>query len=213
MSESERHYILMSDIINSSSKESGLLMKVFKKVVTDTNQKFSAQILSPLTITLGDEFQGVVKSLKAAIAIIFYFDEQLLSYSPAFSVRHVLNYGAIGTPINSKQAHGMLGEGLSKARELLGEIKETHFEISIAGLNSELVNQLKLAFELYRSIYNSWSEEDKKVAFLFLKYKDYRLVAKEYQRDPSTMWRREKSLKIREFNAAKELIQLLTANG
>ncbi|MEM6524434.1 MAG: SatD family protein [Bacteroidota bacterium] len=212
MSQADKHFILMSDIINSSSKQGDSLMKAFKDVVADTNREFSGQIISPLTITLGDEFQGVVRDLQSAIDIIFYLDEQTLNHTPTFSLRHVVNYGSIKTPINPNNAHEMLGDGLTKARGVLNQTKDTHIEVVMAGLDPDMADKLGLAFELYRSLYNHWSKKDRKIAFLFLMHNDYRTVAKEYGRDPSSMWRREKSLKMREFYAAKKLIRKI-ANG
>ncbi|MEM7107082.1 MAG: SatD family protein [Bacteroidota bacterium] len=207
MSQANSHYILMSDIIDSSSKQGDSLMKAFKNVVAHVNREFSKQILSPLTITLGDEFQGVVSDLKAAIDIIFYLDEEVLDHTPTFSLRHVVNYGFIQTPINPTNAHEMLGDGLTQARRVLNQIKSTHADVVIIGLDAEVSHKLKLAFELYRSLYNDWTKKDRKIAYLFLKHNDYRTVATAYGRDPSSMWRRERSLKMREFYSAKKLIE------
>lgn len=203
----KNHFVLMADIIASSEKDSDQLMISFKKLVTKTNAHFSKSIISPLTITLGDEFQGITQDLKSAVEIIFYLDEQLLREDIDYNLRYIVNYGRINTEINKQTSYEMLGDGLTAARRMLSDIKSTPFEIRVTGIESNLQSKLNLAFELYRSVYNDWSGKDKKVVSLFLEYGDYRIVAEKYERDPSSMWRREKSLKIREFNASRKLIR------
>ena len=205
----EKHHILMADIIESSGKPGDSLMQTFKTEVKKVNKAFSEDIMSPLTITLGDEFQGVVKDMPAAVAIIFHLDQSLLRSDPGFKMRYVINYGVIETPVNGETAYEMLGEGLTKARLMLGRLKSTSHEVAVEGLEDKTTSTLNMAFELYRSFYNAWTGDDRVVAALFLEHADYRVVARKYDRNPSSMWRREKSLKMREFNTSKTLIQTL----
>ena len=61
------YFIVMGDIIKSSQYTYDEL-KTFRKVVDNINQDYD--LISPLTITLGDEFQGIVESLTQAVEII-----------------------------------------------------------------------------------------------------------------------------------------------
>lgn len=203
------NYIIMADIINSSDMPGKLLMNHFKDEVDSVNQKFTEKIISPLTITLGDEFQGIVKDLASAVEVIFYIDQRLLKNDLEFHLRYVVNYGVIDTAINSRNAYEMLGEGLTRARELLAEIKASENEILMAGIAEPTNAMLNMAFKLYRSLYNDWKKEDRAIAALFLEVEDYKIVANSFQRDPSTMWRRERSLKMNEFKTSRNLITAL----
>src|SRR2546421_13076826 len=98
--------ILMADIVESSKMEPGQLMADFKKVVELINEKHVKNILSPLTITLGDEFQGVINGAEAALQVIFNIEEELLKLTKPFKMRYVLVEGKIDTPLNRKNAHG-----------------------------------------------------------------------------------------------------------
>ncbi|WP_051052995.1 SatD family protein [Fulvivirga imtechensis] len=203
-----KHCIIMADIIGSSQQQGKLLMTHFKSVVNGVNTALKDKIRSPLTITLGDEFQGVVKDLDAAVEVIFWIDELMLSADPAYKLRFVVNYGAIDTAINEEVAYEMLGEGLTRARHLLGAMKSEDTEILINGIDDK-DDILNMAFKLYRSFYNDWLEKDRPVASTFLKIEDYKEVARIYKKDISTMWRREKSLKIDEFRTSRDLIRRL----
>lgn len=202
-------FILMADVIESSSYSGKNLMTNFKQMVASANKIFESNISSPLTITLGDEFQGIVKSLQHSIEIIFLLDELLLESKIDYRLRYVINFGEIDTPINKQSSHEMLGKGLTDARELLNEIKSMGANVLIKGLNSEKQAKLNLAFILYRSFYDDWNKKERKDAFDFLQNIDYKELARINKKAISTMWRRKKSLKIEDFKAARQLIKLI----
>ncbi|WP_416865528.1 MAG: SatD family protein [Imperialibacter sp.] len=77
----------MGDIVGSTSKNGAQLMMDFKKVIEATNKKLSDYILSPLTVTLGDEFQGVMMDLLSCLQAMFYLDELVVSLKQEFKIR------------------------------------------------------------------------------------------------------------------------------
>src|ERR1700679_127228 len=107
----------MADIINSREADQLLLMNNFGEVVSAINVSNKENLLSPLTITLGDEFQGITKGLKEAISVILNIEENIIITGNTFKLRYVIVEGAIDTPINSSIAYGMLGDGLTRARK------------------------------------------------------------------------------------------------
>ncbi|MCA6074609.1 SatD family protein [Fulvivirga sedimenti] len=207
------YLIMMADIIGSSREEGAALMNAFSGIVEAANKKFESGILSPLTITLGDEFQGIISDVQTATEIIFFIDEQCLIADPVFRLRYVLHYGEIQTPVNTIESYGMLGPGLTRTRELLGEIKNGDLEIVVSGLSAPNSKRLELAFRLYRAFYNDWHEKDLSVASDFIKHQDYKILSSMYGKDPSTMWRKEKTLKMKDFYASRELITLMASDA
>jgi len=202
------YFVLMGDIVGSSGKEGAKLMEDFKAVVASANANFSEQIYSPLTITLGDEFQGVVKDLPSVVCMLFYIDRELIDLTDPFRIRYSLEYGDIDTPINTRNAYGMLGEGLTNARKGLEELKgqRRHYRLKTGKFyTDEMLNGL---FELYDSMYSDWSEKDREYLSKFFEKDDYKWVSEKMFRDPSTVWRKRNSLKLNEFNTAKKLIEL-----
>ncbi|MEJ2004997.1 MAG: SatD family protein [Cyclobacteriaceae bacterium] len=204
-----KYVILMADIIGSSEYEGASLMDVFSAAVSRVNDRHRSCIRSPLTITLGDEFQGVVKDLPAAVDIIFDMDEQCLQMDPSFRLRYVIRLGEIDTVINHESSHGMLGAGLTAAREQLESMKKGDQEIAVRGFNSSACEELDLAFQLYRAFYSDWPEKDKTTALDFIRHRDYKTLAGMYGKDVSTMWRKERSLRMEDFYASRSLIKLL----
>jgi hypothetical protein len=206
--------ILMADILNSRSRNSNEIMSSFRRIVTEINESRHKQIMSPLTITLGDEFQGLISSVENAIGLIFEIEELIIKQDSHLKLRYVLNYGKIDTNINTKTAYEMLGPGLTDARTQLGYLKKDNYRFFIS-LNKEPRTDyyLNLAFTLYQSIVDAWKPKDLKIVSEFLTHLDYKEVAKKINTDTANAWRREKSLRINEYLATKELILYLASTN
>ncbi len=204
------YIILMADIIDSGRKNQKELMVNFKHVINEVNSLNSNLLLSPMTITLGDEFQGIVKNIESAVNLLFLIQEKTIKHKANFKLRYVIVEGAIETPINKKIAHGMLGEGLTQARKLLETNKEDvrnyQFKLRDEKKSEALVN----ALFLYQSIVDSWGmNKDEELIGTFLALDDYKLVAEKLDKTRSLMWKRRKSLRIDEYIAAKATINYI----
>ena len=202
--------VLMADIIGSTKKKSKSLMADFKNSVIYINKTNKRYILSPLTITLGDEFQGVVKDVQGAFKVMFDLELALMSLKRSFKLRYVIHEGRIETKLNRQRAYGMLGPGLTAARKQLNAMKssKTRFKIMLA--DPVLSSQLSLAMNCYQGITDQWTPAQQKVVVAFLdEHLDYRKVAAKLKKDPTTMWRRKKSLLVEEVDNLKKLISLI----
>lgn len=203
-----KYWILMADIVNSKQAVGKNLAVKFEKLVLYLNEAFATEISSPLTITLGDEFQGVIKSEDAGKRIILAAEEWLYRQEEIIQLRYVLHYGIIDTPINRNIAHGMLGAGLADARKRLNDMKNDRDRFWIKGsMQDDIVNKYWI---LYQSITDDWNLKDRQLAADFLELGDYKAVAARQKKDTSLMWRRNHSLKIREINILKTLLTGLT---
>lgn len=204
-----KHFILMADIKDSRKKNSITLIKKFKTLISELNIKNKKHLLSPLTITLGDEFQGVTDSLSHGIKLIIDIEELLIKAGYNFKLRYVLNYGSIDTHINNKIAYEMLGPGLTEAREKLNELKKSDARFLIkTGIKKK--DMLNNAFIIYQNFIDDWKEKDYKIVNAFIEHKDYKEVSEIINFNISSAWRREKSLKIKEYFAIKDLVLSLS---
>jgi hypothetical protein len=201
--------ILMADIIESGKKDSKQLMGSFKQTISAVNN--NDKLISPLTITLGDEFQGIVETVYDAIKIIFQIEEYILQNQFEFKLKYVLNFGKIETDINTKIAYEMLGEGLTTARERLNKLKkeDERFLILLGAEQSQLETILNKLFVIYQHLVDSWKSKDYLIVSEFIKKVDYKSVAKIVGIDESNAWRRRRSLNIKEYEAIKDVILTL----
>lgn len=119
--ENENFYAaLMGDLVRSESSAAiDELHHRFNTAVDRQNDARGAALASPLTITLGDEFQGLVMSfLEAAVAARAMRLELL---GQGIDCRFVIGAVSLRTPLNEKRAWNMMGPGLSAARDKLND--------------------------------------------------------------------------------------------
>lgn len=204
---SKSYYILMADIISSRQGNQQLLMQGFKEITTLIKRKHSKKFLSPITITLGDEFQSVLATLDDAITILIEIEELLIKKATAFKLRYTITQGKIDTTINHKTGYGMMGGGLTQARENLAALKQTKNRFSISLYNAGLSGTLTNCFNLYQHFIDSWKlKKDARLIATLIDKKDYKTVAALLQKDRSLVWKRNKNLKIDLYFSLKQII-------
>lgn len=116
--------VVMGDIVRSeTSGAPERLHAQFNARIAAANQRAGAAILSPLTITLGDEFQGLLCRLADAAPLIRQLRHDLMQ--DAIACRFVIGLVEIRTPINRERAWNMMGPGLAQARGRLNQKSQT----------------------------------------------------------------------------------------
>ena len=119
--DSGQHYaVVMGDLVHSGRAPAPeVLHDRFNAAVEAGNRAHAAALASPLTITLGDEFQGLVRSLAGAVPLVLGL--RLALMSAGIDCRFVIGRVEIRTPLNRERAWNMMGPGLARARERLNE--------------------------------------------------------------------------------------------
>lgn len=206
-----KHYIIMCDMMNSRHADQALIMQQFKACTQYINTTYKKSILSPLTITLGDEFQGVVQSLEACIRILIDLEEYIIANDYHFKLRYVVNYGAIDTPINKSRAYEMLGTGLTDARMYINELKKSSNRFLFHTEDEVMDTLINNSFIIFQEIVDQWNiEKDHAIIHEFILHKDYKIVAENLQKDRSLMWKREKSLHLKTYYSIKAILSQLS---
>ncbi|KQO58692.1 SatD family protein [Sphingomonas sp. Leaf257] len=112
--------VLMGDLVDSEEYEDArYLHSAFNSAVERQKALLADDMASPLTITLGDEFQGLLHSLDAAAKAARNIRFDLMLHD--IDCRFVIGIVDIKTPLNSERAWNMMGPGFAAARERLGE--------------------------------------------------------------------------------------------
>lgn len=201
-----RRYILMGDIIQSREYQARELRRDFLDLIASCNESLADRVLSPYTVTLGDEFQGVASSLHALTEAIFYLEETALRRELSFKIRYVAVQGHIDTPINRLRAHTMMGPGLTKAREILtdkgrGE-RRFRFELE----DTYLMNQLNRIFVAVEGLVNRWNVGDALLILDMLHNTNNAEVGALHGKHRSQIWKRRKHLLVEEYRALRETL-------
>lgn len=195
----------MADVISSRSYDGSNFMREFARIVEECNAAHARTLLSPYTITLGDEFQGVARSLRSAVDSILFLEGRLLTVQPSFLLRYVLVNGEIDTPINPLLAHGMTGSGLASAREMLTKKRRGRRRFQIDLPDSLCAEELTMLFRLLELLSGHWKPKDYPL-IRELMWNDDAVVAAHFGKTTSQIWKRRKSLQIEEYGIIKEFI-------
>lgn len=206
-------FVVMGDIINSRKYDGRELMREFRDTISSCNKKLTDGILSPYTITLGDEFQGVAKSLHWSVQSVLCLEESTLRKGFPFLLRYVVHYGEIDTPLNPKIAHGMVGRGLTRARELLSDKRRGRPRFVFDLPNRTLALQLSRLFNVMASLTRDWKQKDAGLIFDMLANNDNASIGAKYGKNRSQIWKRRKNLHVDDYKALQQLAIDLSNGG
>lgn len=203
------HTIIMADVISSRLKTQSKLAKDLNAAVAAINERYAEQILSPLTITLGDEFQGVCSSIDSAVQLVMGMEEHLLRDKVPFGLRYIVYEGVIDTEINTETSYGMLGDGLTNAREMLNAGKRHGKKVQFHLVNEREGKLLQYIFNIIGNI-----SEEKKLskysniqAYLIYDQFSDTEIAKLTQRTRSQIWKFRKNWNAEVYISAVNIIR------
>lgn len=128
--------VLIADIVNSRSIENRqAFQRDLKAIINVVNSRSKKSHLSPITLTLGDEFQAVYGDFRTLFPDMI---EIMTSIHPR-ELRIAIAHGPLSTDINPKAALEMDGKAFVQARHLMDKLKKTrHTMIQIT--TSEFFN-------------------------------------------------------------------------
>lgn len=208
----ENQYIIMADIIDSREKDELVMMWQFKELVYNLNLKYGRNISSPLTITLGDEFQGIITDLQSLIEILFFIEEQTLKQGLIFKLRYAISESDIDPfKINTYASYGMMSEGLIETRFNLNNSKKNknRFHFYFNKMNKLKAKKLDLLFSCYQAKIDSWNIKDKDIIKEYLnKNTNYKNIASSLDMYDSTIWKKLHRLDMDTYINLKTLIKL-----
>jgi hypothetical protein len=120
MERSTSFAVLMGDLVGSERHaDPASLHARFNIAIDRQNANLGSDMVSPLTITLGDEFQGLLSSLVAAAQVAREIRFELMREN--IECRFVIGTIDLKTQINHERAWNMMGPGFADARARLDE--------------------------------------------------------------------------------------------
>lgn len=157
--------MLIGDLIGSkdlNNREREECQSTLKEILKSINENGSSSKLSPLTITLGDEFQAVYDDLSIVLADSW----SILAALHPVGVRFSIGIGQIYTSINREQALGMDGPAFHVAREGMDQLKSSSkiYNIAIGSASEQaeetvyLVGLINQSLQFLSNELNSWKK-------------------------------------------------------
>lgn len=159
-----KHIVLIADMVRSREigERSGFQAKL-ERLLGELSPG-NDSIVSPYTITIGDEFQAVFRSADN----LFYDVFTILANLHPVQVRFSFGIGEITTRINHRQALGMDGEAFYNARGGMENLKKSGSLFGISGLTppySELVNDM---LSLVSGLIGEWRNNNRHFILSYL---------------------------------------------
>ncbi len=114
------YFVVIGDIIRSRSVPNRYeLQESFAMTLREVQHNYGDQITSPLTLTIGDEFQAIISIANGLFKMMYEIELQLKNVE----LRYGLGIGEIYTPINKISSIGMDGPAFHLAREAVEEAR------------------------------------------------------------------------------------------
>ncbi len=127
-----KYIAVIGDIVSSRRvAHRARLQTTMKEVLESLNRRSKVGMVSPYTITIGDEFQALFTRADD----IFHHAAEILAALDPVKARFSLGIGTLETPINRAQAIGMDGAAFHEARRGLEELRERQSIFSVTGLD------------------------------------------------------------------------------
>lgn len=95
------------------------VQKRLKGLLREINQGYGQELASCFSVTLGDEFQGLLKKPEKLLEILFLIKFRLYPVKARFGV----GFGDITTDIDPRQSIGADGPAYHAARNMINEVK------------------------------------------------------------------------------------------
>ena len=207
-------YIAIIGDIKSSKKLSDrkAVQDKLQRVLMKVNEKYDRDIASKFTITLGDEFQGLLCNGKNIIKIIFEIENCMWP----IDIRFGIGIGEITTGIEREISIGADGPGYYRAREAIENLRKNEKKKQTDTANIHLVSDIEnqeavliinTVFTLLCTIKESWSDRQREVILDMLEHGDTQTAVAERLkvRQPTI----QKILASGKYYAYKEAIDVL----
>lgn len=170
----DKYVAIIGDIVDSRQiKDRKKIQQKFKKVLEDINKKYIEDIASKFTITLGDEFQGLLKNRSNIMNIICEIE---MAMAPT-KLRFGVGIGDINTEINLDYSSEIDGPAYHRARRMIKEVeskenqyaeRQSNIMICSEESNAEIDELLNSILSLSTALKSKWTDRQQEIIYAYL---------------------------------------------
>lgn len=200
-SEKRLFVVIIGDVSGSkrlSSRNRYQTQLFIKSAIVQINEEFEEHIEAPFTITKGDEFQGLVSNMEAALHIMLYLEKITYPVKLRFGigVGHVYKMG--GTlPIE------MDGPAFHRANAALNHGKKKKFPCYMTSPDEGLDILCNSVFQLIHAIKTRWNDRHYRLYWSYQDLGTYREVAEREHVTPQAIHEALKTMRAAQVQAAE----------
>lgn len=158
---------IIGDIKDSKKiKNRNQIQKQLSDILKFVNEVYCADISAKFIITLGDEFQGLLKSNEHLLDIIKYIQREMHPVKLRFGI----GFGEISTTLFFEAAIGADGPAYYAAREVIEQLREQEkklkrqapdIQISVYDAENFEIAEINTILTLMKVLEEGWSEKQR----------------------------------------------------
>ena len=207
MPSDKKYLVVIGDVISSRKveKRNDLQNKLLDVFHDFTIPDYENHIISPYTITLGDEFQAVYEKADC----IFLDSIKILEKTFPQKIRFSFGIGEISTDINREQSIGMDGSAFYNAREGIISLKDQrgNYKYNIRGLEDPELEQIfNNTLYIFSNLLEQWNKNRYVILRSTLEGKAVKGIAKELELTETAVYMNIYDGNIREMIAILEIM-------
>lgn len=172
-------YVAIIGDIKGSRKiqNRAIVQEELKQALAGINEQYSNDIASKFTVTLGDEFQGLLYSGANTMSIVLDIERRMDPIRARFGI----GVGEISTDIDRELAIGADGSAYYKAREAIEYLKrkekrnksgEADIRLEVDGTEHMTVELINTILSLMTAIKTSWTDRQRQAIWDMLEHQD-----------------------------------------
>lgn len=168
------YLVLIGDIVASKAiRNRSQFQSQFETVLEQASQQYRPILISPLTLTIGDEFQAVLGGTANLFQLIAFVEQQMSSVAFRFG----FGLGAIVTEINTQRAIGMDGPAFHFARQAVELARKEEKSYYFACEDTHLQERLNILLSWIDLTIKRWSDQRKGIFYFYRQKMKQRTIA------------------------------------
>lgn len=158
------YFAIIGDMIGSRTlKNRSAIQKKFAAALKTIQKQYTEQIVSPLTVTIGDEFQAILKDTSQLFNILYEIEQSLKT----ISLRYGFGIGVITTEINYSAAIGMDGPAFHMARAAIEQARKSGRHYALHCKDALIEKRLNTLLNWLDISTSNWSPEKRTILHLY----------------------------------------------
>lgn len=168
------YLVLIGDIVASKAiRNRSQFQSQFETVVEQASREYQSIMISPLTLTIGDEFQAVFGDTKNLFQMIAFVEQQM----PSVAFRYGFGLGSIVTEINTQRAIGMDGPAFHFARQAVELARKQEKSYYFACEDAQVQERLNILLSWIDLTMKRWSDQRKGIFYFYRQKMKQRAIA------------------------------------
>lgn len=208
--ETDIQYVaVIGDLVGSRELEDrAAVQERVEEAVTAANEQWANELAAGFIVTLGDEYQGLLKRPDHAFHAVVTLESRLVGVT----ARYGIGLGTLATPLKPT-AVGMDGPCFHRAREAMERAKREDRWIAVTGFGEERDGVLNGILRLMGGVRREWTNVQAETVFAAREAAEQKAVARARGVSEATVSKALKAALYEPFAEAEGVVAALLLNA